>query len=179
MPGPSRHAPEGGDIVRCRRDQPRGDGVDVVFGRKAQPINKGLDRGIDRGGSSLLISLRPGRHDGLERKPFGVAFPLPQHLDGEVLLVRVDGFGILLAQPNAVAVVAPLLAGQGRVVARPIGRRGRDVRGDANINDAVISLGGADGRTPAVGIRAYPSSAPPDPVLCRLCKFVSHARPSH
>jgi hypothetical protein len=121
MPRPCRHAPEGGDIVRCRGDQPRRDSVDVVFRRKSQPINKDLNRGIDRGGGDLLISLRSGRHDGLERTLFGVAFPLPQHLDGEVLLVGVDGLAILLAQPNAVAVVAPLLAGQGRIVTRSIG----------------------------------------------------------
>jgi hypothetical protein len=50
-----------------------------------------------------------------------------------------------------------------------------DERGDANIDDAVMALGGADGRAPAVGIGAPPSCAPPDPVFCRLCKFVSHA----
>ena len=174
MPGPSRHALEGRDVGRHRRDQPRRDGIDVVVRRKAQPIDEDPDRGIDRGGGDLLIPLRSGRHDGLERTPFGVAFPLPQHLDGEVLLVRVDGLGILLAQPNAVA-VAPLLAGQGRIVARPIGGRGSNVRGDANIDDAVMALGGADGIAAAVGIGAPPSSAPPDLVLCRLCKFVSHA----
>jgi hypothetical protein len=90
MPRPSWHALEGRDIGRGRRDQLRRDSVNIVFRPKAQPFNNDSNRGIDRGGGDLLIPLRSGRHNGLERTPFGVAFPLPQHLDGEVLRVRVD-----------------------------------------------------------------------------------------
>ena len=88
MSGPSRHALEGRDVGRHRRDQPRRNGTDVVVRRKAQPNDEDLGRGVDRGGGDLLIPLRSGRHYGLERTPFGDAFPRLQHLDGKVFLVQ-------------------------------------------------------------------------------------------
>ena len=51
---------------RRRGDQPRRDSVDVVFRRKSQPINKDLNRGIDRGGGEPvdLAALRAPRWPG-------------------------------------------------------------------------------------------------------------------
>ena len=61
MPGPSRHALEGRDVGRHRRDRPRRDGIDVVLRRKAQPIDEDLYEGL-RGGSLRAFLLDGSLH---------------------------------------------------------------------------------------------------------------------
>ena len=84
-------------------------------------------------GSDLQFLSCRWRHECLKCPPFGIALPCPQHLNGEMFIVRVDQFAVRLAHPDAIRLVPALLATKGPIISRSARRSRGDVGGDADI----------------------------------------------
>jgi hypothetical protein len=95
----------------------------------------------------------------IEGPLLGIALPLFEHANREMLLVMIDLMGVGLAKPDAVVERTPVLLGLGFVVSSAAFRRGLDVRGDAQTHKAWLAHARTKCRSAATGIRAEPPNA--------------------
>ncbi|KOB10690.1 hypothetical protein AE922_03450 [Xanthomonas arboricola] len=94
------------------------------------------------------------RHQRMEGSVFCLPFPDSQDFRAEAAVIGVDRMRVILAEPDPVGRVLALFTGQRGVVPGASGRRGGDVRCDADIDRAGTTLVCSGCWLPAMGMRA-------------------------
>jgi hypothetical protein len=139
-------------------------------GSMARSASADCNRTGERSRRRLMLA-----HKLIECPIFRGRFPGLQEIVGELLWVRVLGLGMVGADPDVVRIIASLPARKAIVIARAAGRGCGDVRGFAQVDDAVAAQLRAKGGRPTVGVRAPMPGTPRQSHLCRRCEIV----PSH
>jgi hypothetical protein len=110
----------------------------------------------------------------MEGSVFCLPFPGPQGFRAETAVIGVDRMRVVLAEPDPVRRILALFAGQRGIVPGSSGRRGGDVRCDADIDRPGTTLVCPGCRLPAMRMRAAMARLLCQQFLRGIVEIISH-----